>query len=282
MTNSVSSPTTCDEILKRLVITAFDKAKWWSMTTIAIQASIFLVGLVAIFVPKITTSYPWVGLPLAVVGAWVATKGSGYKSVAEQLKRQQELSDGFGRKLSAAQLSDIKHQLGNDLPEDKHLVLKQGVTYASASEKGPKRVLENLIESAWFSKHLSAVCVKILTTVTVLALISSISALFWSLENISATTDAIGASRFIASTLIFALSVGLVRSLRGYQSFHDKCVTIESQAQNQMASDDNFEALRILAEYQLARAGAPMIPTWVWKLRKDQLNEDWKVHSLES
>ncbi len=40
-----------------------------------------------------------------------------------------------------------------------------------------------------------------------------------------------------------------------------------------------FEAQRLLTEYQVARASAPLIPTWIWKIHRNSTNEDYKLRN---
>ncbi len=77
------------------------------------------------------------------------------KDVAEKLLRKLDLKDSFGWELSKAEMSDlladVPRKLAGVLP-----VEGLGEEYfASNRPAGARRSMENLEESAWWSKHLS-------------------------------------------------------------------------------------------------------------------------------
>lgn len=269
------------ELLKRLVNTAFRKAKHWSIGVIGLQLLVFFAGVVSVFWSTFSLSYPWIALPLAAVAAYLATQTAKHRSLAESLKRQHELADGFGKAPSCAQLADTKHALGELLPDEVDAQLRPGITYSSGAENGVHRLLENLIESAWFSKHLARWCAQWLCAVFVVSSVLSVSILLWCASHLNspAVTLEAAASKLVSATLLFMLSVGLIRTWLSFSRFADKSQVSEQQASShlQHSKTDDFEALRLLTEYQLARASAPMIPTWVWKHRKAKLNHDWEI-----
>lgn len=282
--SSMSSPNDPEQrilLLKRLVNTAFQKAKRWSCGVISLQLVVFFAGLISVFWSAFSLSYPWVALPLAAVAAYLATQAAKHRSLAESLKRQHELADGLGKAPSCAQLADTKHALGELLPEEVDSVLRPGITYSSAAENGSQRLLENLVESAWFSKHLARWCSQCLCAVFLVAAVLSVSILLWCashLDSPSVTLEA-AASKLVSATLLFMLSVGLIRTWLSFSRFADKSQISEQQCTTQLGQgrDDTLEAMRLLTEYQLARASAPAIPTWVWKYRKAKLNHDWEI-----
>ena len=81
--------------------------------------------------------------------------------------------------------------------------------------------------------------------------------------------------RVVSLTLGFALSIGIVRNILSYWSFRSAAAIAETTAIEILKPTeiDEKRAIRALMEYQFARASAPMIPTWVWKRKKDALNE---------
>ena len=44
------------------------------------------------------------------------------------------------------------------------------------------------------------------------------------------------------------------------------------------ATPDELGAFKVMYDYHLNRAAGPLIPTWIWKMRKDELNQTWKEH----
>ena len=66
------------EVLEAALNRAYARAKVWSGAAILLQCALFIAGIVAIFLP-VTLTYPWVALPLALIGAWIASKASGLR-----------------------------------------------------------------------------------------------------------------------------------------------------------------------------------------------------------
>ena len=282
MPNSDTHETPADqvEILRRLQNIALNRAKRWAGIAITIQLALFVLGVLAVFVPSASlTCYPWIGIPVALGASFVAGHAARLRSTGESLKRQHELADGLGRLPSHSHLADVQHDLGNSLCPKLAQLLAKGVTYDSARPVGPARVLENLVESSWYSKHLAKYVGGWLLITFILCLVISIAALLWCLVNLHDSVASTNAAKCIAATLLFMLSVGLIRSYQGYTRFAEKCGTCESQATEQLKVDpgDLYQAQRLLSEYQLARAGAPMIPTWIWKHRRQDLERDWSI-----
>jgi hypothetical protein len=169
--------------------------------------------------------------------------------------------------------------LAKELPEATDRLLREGITYSSAKGPGAARVLENLSESAWYTKHLASWCASLLRAVFLGSVGIAAALLLLSATSLSGTPVGLGAARFVAATLIFLISVGTLRSWLAYAAISQKAGGIDGEACRLLDAQtfDSFEAQRLLAEYQLARASGPLVPTWVWKLRRGTLNNNWQL-----
>ena len=84
------------------------------------------------------------------------------------------------------------------------------------------------------------------------------------------------AAQCVSVTLSTLLSIGVLHSWLAFRSYSQKAEEIEAESERLSKSGaDAFEAQRTLAEYQLMRASAPTIPTWVWNKQRDCLNKNW-------
>lgn len=267
------------EVLETLVNRAYSRAKFWGGTAIILQVVLYVAGIVALVFPEVTLTYPWVALPLALVTADIAGRASKYKGMAETAKRHHELLLSFGEQPSKNQLADLSQVFSKAIPKQTHELLKSGITYASTAALGPKRALENLSESAWFTKHLAGRCETIVRLVFIITLLIAVSLLLWAASTVSGTTSGMAIAKGVAATLIFLVSVGSIRGWIAYQSLHKKAGEIDAEAcrLKEQEEPDPFRVHRLLSEYQLSRASAPMIPTWVWKLHRNSLNEHYKI-----
>lgn len=283
--NTETPPQTPAELLASLVNASFYRAKWWSCCAIGLHVLNFAICIFAIFLPGSSLSYyPWLGLPLAFCATLVAASAGKYRSGAELLKRQTDVADGLGKAPSTKSLAETKHNLGKLLKPHIQAALQKGNEFASDKPHGAHRVLENLVECTWFSRLQAHWCAQRLLASLVICLTISVASLLWCVSNAQSPETgglALSVSKCISATLLSILSVGIMRSWRGFSSFSEKSKSLEQQAEQLLAKNDVevFDAYRLLTEYQLARASAPLIPTWVWKWRGKQLNEDFKIRN---
>jgi hypothetical protein len=268
------------EVVVTLVNRAYDRAKRWAGGVLSLQVVLFLSGIVAIFWPTVTLTYPWIALPLAFVAAFIAGRASKFKGMAESLKRTHEYLSGFAHKPSGSRLADLKQSLSAGLAPEADELLKKGITYSSSEKPGPRRILENLSESAWYTKHLSLSCAYGLGTIFLTAFAVAITLLVLSATSLAGTVVGLASAKCVAATLLFLMSIGMIRSVLAYYKMSQTSDSIDAEACQLLSRAEEptvFEAQRLLAEYQLARAAAPLVPTWVWKFRRNSLNEDWEI-----
>jgi hypothetical protein len=266
--------------LKTLVNRAYDRAKLWMGWIMGLQILIFCSGVLSIFWPTITLGYPFIALPLAFVAAYISGRAGKFKGTAEVLKRHHEYFSGFGKAPSNTQLADLRQSLRVKLAPDEDKLLREGITYASDEGPGPKRVLENLSESAWFTKHLAHYCWTRLGFVFCVSIVVAITLLIVSATSLSGTDAGIKTAKCVSSTLLFLMSVGMMRTVLAYKKLEETAGKIDEGACHLLERGEEptvFEAQRLLSEYQLARASAPLVPTWVWKVERDTLNENWET-----
>lgn len=278
MTTTRSPKKSPEEFLDSLVNAAYDRAKFWAGVVLCMQALLFVGGVLAVFFSRFSLNYPWVAVPLAMLSAVLSTKANECKRLAESLKRQLESWAGFGRPLSLRMIADLRQKLPDTLPPEVDQLLREGNTYASTEKPGPRRAADNLCESSWFSHHLAGWCASVIGGVFLVALMSSLGLLFYVAVEVPANSAGVYAAKCVSATMLFIMSGGAWRAWQGYRSFSARTKEIDSDAARLADEEapDICEVQRLLGEYQLARASAPLIPTWVWRLRRHRLDEDHK------
>jgi len=241
---------------------------------------LFVSGICAIFIPKLTLSYPVFALPLGLVTALVAVRAGKYKSIAESIKREHEHFEGFGKLLSGPRIANLKMDFPDSLRPELDIFLREGITYASDKPPGAIRALENLSESSWYSQHLAGFCVRMLGWLFFGTLAVAIWLLVICAITLGGTSAGIAGAKCVAATLLFVISVGLYRHWSGYITFSQRAGQADAEARKMLANPDPnlCEAHQLLTEYKVERASAPLVPTWVWKIRKTALNDAWALH----
>ena len=79
-----------NEVLENLMSISFAKAKFWSGGKWLIEISLYVGGVIAVFVPVVSHDYPPVALITALALAIVSARAEKLKGIGETLKREHE------------------------------------------------------------------------------------------------------------------------------------------------------------------------------------------------
>jgi len=82
--------------------------------------------------------------------------------------------------------------------------------------------------------------------------------------------------------LVFSLD--LLRVSSSYYRFSTKAAQVEERAEQLMGDkkQDLIEAIKLMQQYHLARATAPTIHSWIYQLKRNDLNEMWQTYRRRS
>ena len=85
-------------------------------------------------------------------------------------------------------------------------------------------------------------------------------------------------NKVVATVVAGVISLGLFELSVSYYKASVKAASMEETVRVRLGSGTPMQtdALRWLHEYQVARSGWPLIPTVVWRLRRDDLNILWR------
>jgi len=255
----------------------FDRAKVWWGVSLLLKLSIFAIGVTLIFSSHAPKLSAFIVAFISIVSELCKLQSEGIKRVAEDLCRKLDFQDSLGWQISTAEMSDILIKFGNR--EIKKLLSKEGDAYfASNTSPSPKRALENLQESAWFSKHLARTMAHLCLTAIVILVLVSIATLLTSINTIKDYDLLANIGRVVTSTLMLVFSVNLIPLMLGYFSFSHNAGHAERKANDilEVGTCNEIDALKAWQEYHIARAQAPLIPTWIWKYKRNTLNELWR------
>jgi len=135
-------------------------------------------------------------------------------------------------------------------------------------------------ESAWWSKHIARRAASVYTITIVFLIIGSLVALIVTIETAQTYTAQLNIGRTITSTIMLVFSLNLLRTALGYYSYSQKAAKIEERAELLLSSKkiDLIEAIKLMNDYHLAHAEAPMNPGWLWSIKQEDFNELWKTY----
>jgi hypothetical protein len=261
---------------RKLCNAYFSLAKGWWGAALFFKACVILVSAVVIWFSILSKASPFLALSLALASEWFAWRSDRAKSIAETLLRKLDYRDALGWEISRAELSDVlarsSGKLRRRIPPEDH-----GENYFASSESvGPVRALQNLQESAWWSKHLAEKTGRYTLAGTTVATLGSLLILVTTVGTLQNFEVLASVGRVVTAVLMFAVSLGLVRLTLGYYDFGQRAHRTEQRATEFLRGGcTEIDAIKLYNDYHLDRAVAPLVPDRVWKWTRDQLNELW-------
>jgi hypothetical protein len=225
---------------------------------------------------------------IAFVGVLVAEcirwRSDYWKSEGERAKRKWEIADGLGTPLDSKDIADWLAAKPRHFLDDVADSEIQGSLFDSVLSAGPRRAVENVQESAWWSRHLSCKIVFYIGVFLGLIVIGAFFGLSISIGMLKATTVRQSGSfvqnigGIICAALAFVFSINLVRLLADFLEFSTEATDTLRRCIELLKSAEitDRDALSVVHDYQTARNAAPLLPTFVWKRHGDHLREQWE------
>lgn len=260
----------------------FAACKTWLAVSLATKALVFVVGAVSVSFSLYTEKVPFVVGTLMAAAELAMWRSDKIKGIAESLHRKLDLENSFGWTITNAEISDILARTSFNLDHLSQDKQTGSNFFASGDGAGPKRAIANLQESAWWSKHLAeSMWIVCLLTMVVLV-ICSVAMLIASLDTVSNATTRHQIGRIVTSVILLIFSLGIFRYALGYYSFARSAERTEESTKALAARTtiESMDALKLWQDYQLSRATAPILPTWIWKMRQRKLNSLWTAYRL--
>jgi hypothetical protein len=269
--------------LQKIVGKTFRRAKRWYLSYILWQIIVLVFAVASIFAeidPKVSAVIAFVIVLAAEALRW---RSDSWKSQGELAKRKLEMADGLGTPVDGPYIADWLAAKPKGFLQDVTAWEIQGSEFDSLQAAGPRRLVENTQESAWWSKHLSGRMVFYLSIVLAFATVCAFVALTVSIARLKNPADPRMASTVqyvggvVCSTLVFILSINVVRLLVEFCTFAGDAKEVLRQCAELLKETDldQRDALWALHDYQTSRSSAPLIPTFVWKIHGAHLREQW-------
>lgn len=259
-----------------------DGAKTWWWGTRVLQLVVLIIGIVITVWNILPTELAIIASLLSVgsvITQWVADHRKGN---AQAIHRKFEFLDALGWELSSQELRNL------------HVILPKGVKakldkspnspytyFASKTPRSPRRLMENLTESSFFSRHLAMRSAQIFGAITVVVFLLAIVMLLLALQASPTQTTGIVTAKIFVAVLGFLFTAGFIRLTYDFYRFSQISSRAEDNACTLLKQTDIEleEAIKLYHEYQLARASSPLIPTLVWKSMRDELNKRWEQYN---
>ena len=265
---------------RRLVDCLFSRAKRWLILVNLSRACSVLLGITSAFLFSTWTLTPVVVFMLYVLSEVATWRSEAFKRSAETVLRKLDFWDSFAWEISSEEMSDFvidcPSRLRKKIPPP-----AADDYFASREEPGPTRALENLQESAWWTKHLARRMGHILLFITIAVTIASMIVLLAGIGALQNQETLGNVGRTVTAALMLVLSLGLARLTLAYYQLGKRAEQSEREASRQLKSTTTLlDVVKAWHDYQVARAGAPLIPNSLWRLKRSELNEAWKNYRI--
>jgi hypothetical protein len=263
-----------------LLSTLVDQSKRWWGIAVACQVLVIAISFLVVL-----TSIP-AQLATLVAGGLTITytlcqwRSDRLKRVSDSVKRKFEMHNGLGWPITSKELSDLLAAVSKDVREKAKQPLSQNY-FSSKEPQSPRRLLQNLEESAWWTKHLAGSMARITATICAVVFAMAAIAMIIALQSAPTQTTAESVAKITITVIVFIFSGGYFRLAFEYYRFSGESEKIEERAHAFSEQQDivEVEAIKLLHDYQITRAGSPVIPTWLWRIRQKGLNESWIVRT---
>jgi len=258
-----------------------DAMYYWYVSRIS-EIMIFAISTFAIFTPLQTEILLFVTTTLAITVFLTQWRSEFIKQKAQYYLRKYEYWDGLGLKPNEQELRDAHIQLSQNL-RTKILKKTSNESYfASETQYSNKRMLENLEESSWWSKSLANTAYLFFLSISIAIMILGIITLIIALQ-INNSLDDFNEkiTRVVVALFVLIFSAGYLRTAMEYHYFSNAASKVENKVNKLLQEDielEEIQATMLLNKYQIERVIAPIIPTMIWKMRKNILNQSWKKY----
>jgi hypothetical protein len=270
--------------LRQIIAKTFRKAKQWYAGYVLCQLLVLAFAVASIFAqvnPNLSALIAFLGVLATECVRW---RSDVWKSEGEAAKRKWEIADGLGVAVDGSYIADWLAAKTKGFLSDVAAAEIQGSEFDSTRPVGALRAIENTLESAWWSRHLSRRMAVYLSVILLVVIVAALIALTFSIAALkSSTAQQSGAvvqnvGGILCAVLVFVFSINVVRLLADFLGFATETKEVLGRCTGILKSSALTErdALAIVHEYQTARNSAPLLPTFVWKFHGKHLREQWQ------
>lgn len=249
----------------------FTQAKRWFATGLLLRLSALAAGVSGLL-PQVAGAAPYAVACFAALAEAVSWRSDVLKGKAERSLRLLELQDGMGIRAAGEDVADLLVSV-NGRPASERTSY-----FSSGSPEGARRLVENLRESAWWTRNLATSMARIITFVTSLVLAASIVFLIWSLTYVDEQPSRAAAARVATALLMTVISLGFVKLTYAYRILASRADAASRGARTLIQSGTTESAaISAVHDYQLARATGPLIPDALYGLKAGTLRKLWST-----
>lgn len=257
----------------------FDSAKNRWLLSVAVRTLAFLIGVLVLLFSAYAHKAAWFVAVAAITAEVAAFQADKRKALAEWLLRQLDMNEGFGRPIPFDEVADLRITLPAIAPSFANSTEACEPYFAAASDTlASDRAVRNTQESAWWSKHLAAVMFRWYSFAFVLLLGVGFISVLVAVETAKQVAALDTVARVAITVVVFAFSATIGRQALGYKAFQEGAEASEKKAGRLLEQRDSavIDAMALMAEYHIRRAGSPLIPSFVHERNRARLTAEWQ------
>ena len=267
--------------LEDLMREQFSRAKyWWGLAALS-RFLIVVLGAVSVFFGNLAIGLAVFSALLSIGYVLIQWHSDHLKGIANNILRKVEMHNGLGWAITGREISEVFLSLSKSVKnriKDSSIREISKDYYSSKTPQSPKRLLENLVESAWLTKH-QANRMSLYVAVFSIGLVF-VTFFVLALALSTALNQATGENiaKVAISVFAFVFSGGYVRLAFEYGRYSRDAERLEERATSMLTENEDiseYQAIKLLHDYQIVRAGAPLLPDWLWRMMETELNELW-------
>ena len=258
----------------------FARAKiFWTIAN-ALRGIIFIAGAWAVFIANPSVYLPLLLFGLVVVAELCQWHSDSWKGHADSLLRKLDLCRSFGREMTRGDLREIASRLPASLRKSTETARRPDEYFTTSAPQGTQAAVENLVESAWYTMKQARYMVGLFWFLGVVIVGTGLAALIVSSNEVHSLATRNDVSKVVTSWLLLIFSLGIFRNGWAYYKLFRRSEESYNVASRLTDTDvDDNKALAHWYEYQIVRASAPLLPSWLWHLKQRALNEAWRIAS---
>jgi len=238
----------------------------------------FAAGAFAVSSAKPSPYMPQIVFVIVLVAELFQWRSDVVKGQSEALLRKLDLCRSFGVEVSEADKRDIALSVpkknrarfsGSETPD---------TYFTGPGPAGPQKALENLAESAWYTKRQASFMAGLSSVLFLFFVGIALTILVITSIEVTDVNARIGISKVVTSWLLLIFSMGIIRHTWTYHQLAQGSERAYIATQHLLLRGDlsEAEAIKQWYEYQIGRASSPFLPDWRWKRKQDDLNDAWR------
>jgi hypothetical protein len=255
-----------------------------SASNMALLGEISAMGLGAWFafahVPE------WKNIPilavLALVTFYLHDVAGRWNDQADSLLRLLDIADGLGTGITPRDRADALAEVSDTAIWLAGLRPASSAYFASQTPGSPRRLVENMRETAWWTKRIARSAEAMQKLWVGLFGILGAGVLAVSALRPGAPQQGLSGflttPSFVIAVLLFLFTSGPYKRIGEYRAFHEAAKDVDARAERMLDAPERITeatARQLAADYHLARKGSPLLPGFIWSMRQRKLNRLW-------